>query len=853
MSKEPNEWEIEEISLEDIPDPVANKDRDPLDFLPPELRPHAAKLSPDKAYTVLDLKDEGSGHNDSLLSVAATCFKMGVSFDDTLDHLQAAYSPDRMDYESAPKRAVSRVWGADGDLTKLVDQDAEAAPDAREEMLVRFRRTPATALIENSPGKLATPAVEIVQRLFGGDDIVNIQRSALEYGTLVKVANLPVFLEKNKTPLEEYKFLNPANFKKVEGVPNTNHPKNKVSTRCNDNVKARRWVVLEYDPDKSKDESTKLIESERFNTFAMAMAQFAPLVMALDTGGKSTHFWFDASDVKPATRRGFFNLACLHGADPRLAVKSQIARMPNTPSAGDGRGPQKVLYYDPDGTNTAESWDLKSFSDYILTNKQLEYYYNGDNKNFLTRDNMDSWVSLDRTSIKSHLAQKGYRPVPLEGENLAEIDGLINDIQLDKNVEAVVGSASGRHAGLYEENGHRIIVKKSPLFIKARRGKFPTISGFLEGLLGHEPDQLEIFYGWLSDSVKKLRNDGKRRALWGPCQMLHIIGPPNAGKTLLLKDILTPCFASRIASADPLFKKFPDMHNPDTFGAELLYLDDSPILESSYAFRQEFGERIKSHVVGIGGGMRGMHQGRLNIRPWWRFVRLMNMEPATLATLPPLDEGVEDKLIFLRGESMELGPIGKEMLLPGWYERIERRMKEEVSAFLHFLLEEFKLPDHVKDPKQRFPTMSFKSEELMSEIAQGSPEAYILHRMDNDGKIALFNSDIQNGGIMGFDDHEGTAADGTPKPWQGSADQLYDLLATCGQRSSQHRFQKACPSPRVLLSQLRNLEKNNPARVGYSKRRAGFPDKKKGSEFWIIFPPDEMPTPPEENELGDLF
>tara|TARA_R110000772_G_scaffold268565_2_gene396236 strand:+ start:16132 stop:18693 length:2562 start_codon:yes stop_codon:yes gene_type:complete len=853
MSKPENEV-IDEITLEDIPTAPITKPKNPLDFLPPELRARAAKLPKGKEYTTLELAEEGSGHNDSLLSVAATCFKMGVSYDDTLEHLEAAYSPDRMDYETAPKRAVSRVWGVDGDIARLIDSDADAAPDAKEEMLVRFRRTPSTALVESSPGKLATPAIEIIGRLFKPDDIVNIQRGALEVGTLVVVKDLPAFLEMEVCTLEDFKFLNPATFKQVGGVPNTKHPRQKISTRCNDNVKARDWMVLEYDPDKSKDEKTKLIETERFNTFAMEMAQFAPLVMAIDTGGKSTHFWFDASGIKPAVRRGFFNLACLHGADPRLAVKSQIARMPNTPSAGEGRGPQRLIYFDPDGDKTPEDWDLQGFERYISENKQLEYYYNGENKSFLTRDNLESWVALDRTSLRSHLMQKGFRAIPMDGETITPLEKVINGIQLDKNVEAVLGGASGRHAGLYEENGHRVIVKKSPTFIKPRRGKWPTIEAFLEGLLGHGPDQKEILYGWLSDSARKLRNGGKRRASWGPCQMLHIVGPPNAGKTLLLKDILTPCFASRIASADPIFKKFPDMHNPDTFAAELLFLDDSPVLESGYAFRQDFGERIKSHVVGVGGGMRGMHQGRINMRPWWRFVRLMNMEPATLSTLPPLDEGVEDKLILLRGERMDLGPLGAEMALPGWYERIERRIRDEIAHFLHFLLEEFKVPEHLKDPKQRFPTCSFKNSELMAEIAQGSPESYIMHRIDHEARAVMFNPGACE--FDGFDGEEDEIFVGDMlSPWMGTADQLYDVLAQAGTRSSQHRFQKACPTPRILLSQLRNLEKNLPARVGYSKRMADQPDKRNGAEFWAIFPPAESPVSFEETdpEIAELF
>ncbi len=814
------------ISFDDVPEFVAPK-KDPRDYLPEELKERAVRLAPEKAYTLLTLAPEGEGHNASLLTVAATCYRMGVSYDDTLDHLEAAYNADRMDYQIAPTRAVKRVWGADGDMSKILDSDADYAPDIQEDALIRFRRTPSTSIVTASPGPLDATAAEIVGNLFKPEQIINIQSSAYEYGTLVEAGKIDEFLAKHKCRLEDYKFLNPAHFKQLEGVPNTKHKDQKVSTRCNDNVKARPWMVLEMDSD-------ELARLERFNTFVFAMAQFAPLVLAVDTGNKSIHFWFDATGLKAKVRTAFFNTACIHGADKRLAVKSQIARMPNTSSSDIGRGPQRVIYFDPKREQTND-WDLKGFETFLNQNKQLDYYYHGGNKTFYTRDNLESWVSLDRTSLRSHLAEKGFRDQKAEGEPIAPMDLVINGIQMDKNVEAVVGGASGRHAGVYEENGHRIIVTKSPVFIKPRRGEFPTIAGFLEGLLDHTPGQKDVFYGWLSSRVKCLRNEGKRQALWAPAQMLHIMGPPNSGKTLILQDILAPCFANRTADASPLFKKQPDMHNPDTFGCELLYLDDSPVLEVNYAFRQEFGERIKSHIVGIGGGMRGMHQARLNIRPWWAFVRLMNMEPSTLATLPPLDDGVEDKLIFLRGESMEFGPLGAEMRLPGWYQRVKTRMQREMPAFLHFLMEEYELPDHLKDPGCRYPVLSYKEPQTLLDIKEGSPEMNIMYKIDHDSATHLFGDPLEDL----FDTDERPDEDQPLAPWTGDAEALYECLSLGGSRGAQARFYKICPNPRILISQMRALEKLHPERVSYSGRTTGA--KSKGKGYWIIQPkPDDV-------------
>ena len=818
--------DFEEITLEDVADEPVHVD--PLSFIPEKLHAAARKLPTGKEYTLLDLAPPGHGHNASLLRVAATCYKMGVSYDDTLEHLQSCYSPDRVDYETAPRRACQRIWQVSGDISQITSDDSTAAPELRDEMLLRFRRLPSHKLIDDSPGQLNIPTVEILHHLFDGDDIINIQHTALEYGTLVHAKNIEKFLTKNKTSIDDWNFLNPATFKHLKGCENPLHPERKVSTRCNENVKKRRYMVLEFDY--QSDDPNGEANAERFNMFALTMAMFAPLTMAVDTGNKSVHYWFDAQECTPKIRTAFFNLACLHGADPRLAVKSQIARMPNVSAEKDGRGKQSLLYFDPDGEKYPDAWDAKGFENHIRQNKQLDFYYAPlGGYAYLTRDTSERWIAMNKASMRVALAERGIRIQAMEGEQVAPADSVIHEIEMTRGVEAVLSGASGRHSGYYEENGSRAIVKNSPTFIKPRKGKFETITKFLTGMLGRDKDQIDVFLGWLSMSIRHLRNGGRRIAIFSPAQMLHIIGEPNAGKTLLLKDILTPCFGGRNACADSLFKKFASDFNSEMFGSELLFLDDSPVLETNYQFRVDFGERIKSHVVGVGGAYHQKRVDKVNMRPWWRFIRLMNTEPATLATLPPLDDGVEDKLIFLKAWSMKEGPLGKEMMIPKWYDRIAARIANEIPAFIHYLLEEYRLPKHLHDGEQRYPVMSYKNREIIEELTDQSAESYLLHLLDGHAKEMIFGGD--------FDD---LPDDGKPPElieWKGTCDDLFDALAQCGARPVQQRFQKVCPSPRVLLSLLRSLEKTNPHRVLYSTRSADYPDKYKGVKYWVIFPP----------------
>lgn len=790
-------------------------DFDDLD--PPENE--NSHLPPNKDYTLLELKPEGEGHNASLLTVAATCYRMGVSFADTLAHLQECYATDRIDYDTAPKRAVERVWAAEGDLSKLSESEGESLPDLKDEMLLRFRRMPVRDILDVSPEKVSVPALQIVKSLFDETDIVNIQIKSTHFGTLVKVLDLEAFLEKHNAPLERFKFLNPATFKKVEGVPNTKDG-GKLSTRCNDNVKSRDWMVLEMD---SRDESMV----ERFNAFAMEMANFAPLSMVVDTGNKSLHYWFNAKKVKPRIKKEFFNIACIHGADKRMAVKSQIARMPNTPAAEEGRGAQRVVYYDPDGKawpkpGDCSTWNLKEFEETIKHAKQLDYYYYpAGSFAYWTRDNSERWIKLTQGSLMNHLALVGIRKTLLEGEVLSPAELKMVEIQKYRGLEAVMRGASGRHAGYYEENGQRFLVQKSPVIVKARKREFPRIAEFVGAFLGNDELQIAVFLGWLRQAMLDLRNDGKRRGKFTPAQMLHLIGAPNSGKTLILNLIIKNCLGGRSASADPLFRLHAAEHNAEMFEAELLVLDDSPVLEANYHFRQMFGERIKTFTVGMGGAYRGMHQDRITAPPWWRFVRCMNNEPQTLATLPPLDEGVEDKLIFLLTTPLSDWCVEHE--IPGWYDKMKFAIEDELPGFIHYLLEEFELPKEAKDPKNRYPVISYKHPNITDEIHEGSPEHYIMYRFEGDLRHVMFGELLTDG------EEE--------SDWKGSSDELYEILLNTGTRTQQNRFLKVVPSPKIFLTLLRNLEKTTD-KVIYSQRSPDHPNKINGKYYWIVSPPD---------------
>ncbi len=82
----------------------------------------------------------------------------------------------------------------------------------------------------------------------------------------------------------------------------------KASTRCQNNTGMRRHIVAEFDdPALSKAQQSSLITS---------LASFLPLVMVVDSGGKSLHAWYRVDRVNARDHVRFFCVACMLGADP---------------------------------------------------------------------------------------------------------------------------------------------------------------------------------------------------------------------------------------------------------------------------------------------------------------------------------------------------------------------------------------------------------------------------------------------------------------------------------------------------------------------------------------------------------
>lgn len=134
---------------------------------------------------------------------------------------------------------------------------------------------------------------------------------------------------------ERYQYIVPSPMSACSG----RNQEGALSFRCLANTGPRRYLVIENDS-ATKEEQAKILSH---------LAGFLPLVLVVDSGGKSLHGWYAAAGQPEAALRLFMEYAVHLGADPHTWVRCQWVRMPGGTRYGNEVAPrrQELLYVHP--------------------------------------------------------------------------------------------------------------------------------------------------------------------------------------------------------------------------------------------------------------------------------------------------------------------------------------------------------------------------------------------------------------------------------------------------------------------------------------------------------------------------
>ena len=125
-----------------------------------------------------------------------------------------------------------------------------------------------------------------------------------------------------------------ANVMSAEIAPNGSKRNKQISTHPDH----RRFAIVEFDTKETREQQTGVLSSLH--------SPDTPLVMAVWSGGKSIHAWYNVSSLTPYQKLRFFRFAVYLGADQSLFDMSKLVRMPGGKRSTGQR--QSILFWEPE-------------------------------------------------------------------------------------------------------------------------------------------------------------------------------------------------------------------------------------------------------------------------------------------------------------------------------------------------------------------------------------------------------------------------------------------------------------------------------------------------------------------------
>ncbi len=479
------------------------------------------------------------------------------------------------------------------------------------------------------------------------------------------------------------------------------------SGRCSDNTGKRQYLVIEFDK-LSYDEQVAMI---------MKLSTMAPLVMVLDTGNKSLHTWFRCYDETEDERRRFMNYAVSLGADKATWTACQLVRLPGGKHQKTGK-PHRVLVFRHTEAKK-DKWDMSSIpfstKDETCSTPPLSQGISFDPKGiFYSSSEGGYYVDVGshyraygrKSPVKSgldrHFLKQGFSADDRKGM----VAYCLDSIELDQAVDWA-GSLAGYERGLINYKGRNFLATNGFQLPNAEEGECPLHLSIIEQAF---PDQLArmMFLCWVAIAVRAIRAHVHQ-----PAPMLVLAGAPNAGKTLLSL-IVKNALGGR--SANPMTAWTGQLPwNDDLLGSELLLIDDA-VSSTDPRARKAFGARFKEAIYAGDVAINTRRKSSVTMRPVWRVMVCCNETAENLSVIPPLEEGIEDKISLLKVSVIKTPMPASSS---DEREKFSTALKKELPYFLGYL-ESINVPDELKD--SRTGVLAWKDPQLLASVNNISPE-----------------------------------------------------------------------------------------------------------------------------------
>lgn len=486
-----------------------------------------------------------------------------------------------------------------------------------------------------------------------------------------------------------------------------------------------------------------------------------------------------------------------------------------------------------------------------IANELKMYWKSGDGDSFMLCGKDGRWARMTKDATIDAMRALPGRMIAIkarDGEMLSESKMVMHHTRTERAVDEVLPSLPGYMSGVCElDSGERVLVKNAPKIVEPTPGEWPNIKLLIEGRLDRRAagsvDQSVYFHSWCKVAATAIREG--QPGHWRAGHAMILAGPAGCGKNRLQEQIITPLLGGYGRFADP--QKFlfeADEFNGDVFAAEHLMLSEIPIPSQRTVDRTSLAEKIKQIVANPAQRMRLMRTEPCSVSPFWRLTISVNDDPDKLRSLPLITSDFGDKVLVFQCEAAPIPLIERNSIES---QRLFRdTMAEELPHYLHWLLNEFTIPEEMltyADGRDatRFGFREYHAPCIKDELFDETPAAKLMSLIDS----AIFTrgskdweeelegvAEAKLWDLPG--DKEHFANDGSRfKVWHGKAETLQMLMTNEGgyicnvATMAKEIFKRSqCSS---LLSRLFNDEHFRDVRISKKNTNAW-----KG---WLIGPP----------------
>jgi hypothetical protein len=287
----------------------------------------------------------------------------------------------------------------------------------------------------------------------------------------------------------------------------------------------------------------------------------------------------------------------------------------------------------------------------------------------------------------------------------------------------VAVNVAGYSAGIHKNTmGKPFLILEPTKFPDLIRGDWSFINSILYGLLGLPDadlerlglkklgiDQIGLFHCWMKWGMESLRDQTR-----APGHYLIIMGPHKCGKSLVQEKIISPLLGCGPSNATTYLTRSPGSSD---FNSDLLqffhWMISDGLAFRTFQERKSYTENCKQV---IGNSEQRLHEKFKNAGMVPFCCRLSGtLNPSAVESLPLLEEGMLDKLLILQGKPHEYLPNTKKIPLPR--PAFENRIEKALPAYAHFLMNEWKIPDIIKETSGELASISFGISTSLTSVA----------------------------------------------------------------------------------------------------------------------------------------